>query len=746
MIPWLMKIAGWTAPWVALAFIVTGAVLMLGRRAGYWSPEALVGAELLLLSLQASSFVSNHEQADWSMALDGRDGGLIGWALGNLFVTALGQWVAVAFLGLLTLLGLVLLLCYTPLRYLLQILVYFFPGWQTAWNRFVQFWDSILPRPIVDDGPETWEVMEEAYDLDSDSHARHDLIDLPKSQFETQQKMDTRRTVDIPASVKLDHDESDNLVINASPRYKQRRNSEEERSPNESTSAKSKKSDNKKPKTDSPNSESKADTKKSPKPRPLRKKSDLPALDLLSSDSDSAGSIDVDWMKTMIEETLEDFNVPVKVVHVESGPTVTQFGVEPQFIERAGKKRKIRVNSIVNLADDLALALAAPSVRIEAPVPGRPYVGLEIPNTEKATVSMHGIVASKVMQKSDGALKLPLGRDTTGEPVLLDLARAPHLLIAGATGAGKSVCINTIVTGLLMQHGPESLNFIMVDPKTVELPGYNGIPHLLGRVITDMDQVMGALTWLLLEMDNRYQMFRELGVRHLEDYNSVVRQKKKQEKNKDEKHKPLPYIVLIIDELADLMMTSAEDIESQLCRLAQKARATGIHLIIATQRPSTDVVTIDSRVILDSPGAERLLGRGDMLMMRSDAAKLFRIQGCYVQDEEIEQIVGFWQQDESSKPKTRPTVAPWNSMLDRMDDQDEMIQDAMDLIRGKKTCSASMLQKALGISYPQASQLMEQLEKRKAVGPDQGSGRGRKVLIKQEEPQEVEEELQGELE
>ena len=349
---------------------------------------------------------------------------------------------------------------------------------------------------------------------------------------------------------------------------------------------------------------------------------------------------------------------PSRVVHVESGPTVTQFGVEPQYLEKSGQRRKVRVNRIANLADDLALALAAKSVRIEAPVPGRPYVGIEVPNSVKSLVSLRGILESSATKKADGPLMMGLGRDTSGSPVAMDLTKAPHLLIAGATGSGKSVSINAILTSLLMQHGPESLQLVLVDPKMVELPSYNGIPHLIGKVITDMDQVMGALTWLLIQMDDRYRMFREVGARNISAYNEMARKEKKGDLE------PLPYIVLVVDELADLMMTAAEDIERQICRLAQMSRATGIHLILATQRPSTDVVTgvikanfpsriafavtsqIDSRVILDQPGAERLLGQGDMLLMRPDAAKLFRLQGCYVSDEEIDGVVSYWRRHE----------------------------------------------------------------------------------------------------
>ncbi|MEZ4663203.1 MAG: DNA translocase FtsK [Caldilineaceae bacterium] len=492
-------------------------------------------------------------------------------------------------------------------------------------------------------------------------------------------------------------------------------------------------------------------------PKPLRNADQLPPFELLQPDAGVYGATDDREMGQRIEQTLEDFDVPVKVVHVESGPTVTQFGVEPQYVERAGNRRKIRVSRIVSLADDLALALEAPAVRIEAPVPGRPYVGIEVPNRDKLMVGLRGILESKELRKDGGALPIGLGRNTAGAPVVMDLARAPHMLIAGATGAGKSVCINAIITSLLMQHGPESLKFVMVDPKMVELPGYNGIPHLIGKVVTEMDQVMGMLTWLLLQMDDRYRTFKEASVRNIDVYNAKVRKMR----GKDAPQ-PLPYIVLVVDELADLMMTAADDVETQLCRLAQMARATGIHLILATQRPSVDVVTglikanfptriafavtsqTDSRVILDTPGAERLLGRGDMLIMRSDQAKLTRVQGCWVADDEINAIASYWKQrtiDETlaAGGAERPVVPPWFSLMDRLDDEEELILDAIDALRDLESCSTSMLQRRLNIGYPKAARLMEELETRKVVGPDQGGGRGRKVLISSDADEEEDE-------
>jgi S-DNA-T family DNA segregation ATPase FtsK/SpoIIIE len=372
-----------------------------------------------------------------------------------------------------------------------------------------------------------------------------------------------------------------------------------------------------------------------------------------------------------------------------------------------------------------------------------------------------------------GHLLVALGRDTAGAPVVMDMARAPHLLIAGATGAGKSICINAIVTSLLMQHSPETLRLIMVDPKRVELTGYNGIPHLLGPVITDVDQVMGALIWLLLQMDDRYRAFREVGARNIDSYNRLALESARKRGRQSGEARgttrgaapagrallaPLPYIVLIIDEMADLMMTAEGNIEREVCRLAQMARATGIHLILATQRPSIDVVTgtikanfptriafavssqIDSRVILDAVGAERLLGRGDMLLMRPDAAKLFRCQGCFVADDEIRRVTDFWK----ATPEMMPATAPWQGLGGKVDKEDELVQEAIDVLRGMRTCSASLLQRRLGLGHPKAARLIDRLEEMGVVGPDLGGGKGREVLLNEEREQEMEAVAQGE--
>jgi S-DNA-T family DNA segregation ATPase FtsK/SpoIIIE len=697
-LPWLTGMVGWTAPLFAMTLMVAGAVLMLGERAGYWSAEALIGAELLLLALLMGSFVWNNAAPNWAPQIDGANGGLVGVTLGSLLLAGVGRSVALFVVALMAVGGLYLLVRYTPL------LLLYYPHWRkwaalpaqlAEWRRGLAAGSRGRPPVETPIRPPVGNFVP----------ANGPLVAAEESSAPP--KKSTRsRGRDATAQPKFD---GQPLGESPQPAAKHRR-----------------------AKVDA--------TQLSPVPTT----SPLPPVDLLGADHGLDVRVDVQALQQLIEETLTDFNVPVRTVHVESGPTVTQFGVEPLYLERAGQRRKVRVSRIVSLADDLALALAVPAVRIEAPVPGRPYVGIEVPNPEKRMVGIRDILESKAMQQG-GALTVPLGRNTAGAPVVMDLAKAPHMLIAGATGAGKSACINALINGLLMQHGPQRLRFVMVDPKMVELTGYNGIPHLLGNVITDMEQVMGALTWLLLQMDDRYRLFNQAGVRNLDSYNAQVLKGKKS----DEARQPLPYIVLIIDELADLMMTAAEDVERQICRLAQMARATGIHLILATQRPSVDVVTglikanfptriafavtsqTDSRVILDTPGAERLLGRGDMLLMRPDVAKLLRIQGCFVADDEINGVVNFWKQQ--TPPDQPVTPPPWSTLMAQLDDEDELLQQAIDALRGLDQVHTSQLQRKLRIGYQKAAQLISKLEARNIVGPDRGAGQGREVLSQEDE-------------
>ncbi len=438
----------------------------------------------------------------------------------------------------------------------------------------------------------------------------------------------------------------------------------------------------------------------------------LPPITLLEvSKPQDVSEADARLRARIIEETLSTFGVAAHVREINPGPTVTQFALEPG----TGTK----VSRITSLQNDLALALAAPSIRMEAPVPGQSRVGLEIPNGKAATVRLRDVMDSAAYHNSKGKLKLALGRDVTGRAVVGDLAKMPHLLIAGATGAGKSVCLNSIIAGFLFQHTPDELRFLMVDPKMVELKTFDGVPHLVWPVVTDVSKVVGVLKYAVGEMERRYKELSKLGLRNLEGYNR---------KRAAEGEPKLPHMVVIIDELADLMMAAPEEVEASICRLAQMARAVGIHLILATQRPSVDVLTglikanfpsriafavssgIDSRVILDTPGAERLLGRGDMLFQGPESAKPLRVQGTFVSDDEIESVVEHWKRLRPAEYD--PEVG---RLLEREDErsanpkEDPLYAQALEMAGTHARLSTSLLQRRLRIGYNRAARLMDAL-------------------------------------
>jgi len=433
-----------------------------------------------------------------------------------------------------------------------------------------------------------------------------------------------------------------------------------------------------------------------------------------------------------IEETLASFKVEARVREINPGPAVTQYTLEP------GPGTKVR--RITELQNDLALALAAPSIRIEAPVPGLARVGLEIPNAKVATVGLRETLDSERYVSGSLKLPIPLGRDVNGHAVVHDLTKMPHLLIAGATGSGKSVCLTSIICTFLLEKTPDDLKMLMIDPKMVELTGYNGVPHLQCPVVTEMDKVVGALRLVLQEMERRYTLFSRLGVRNIDGYRMRMEEEPGSER--------IPYLVVIIDELADLMMTAPDDVEMVLCRLAQMGRAAGIHLIIATQRPSVDVLTglikanvparvafavtslTDSRVVLDLPGAERLLGRGDMLFLPADAAKPLRIQGAFIEDKDVHYIVRHWH-GVAPVPQYADEWLnlPTSGVVSEVDDDgdDPMLEQAKQVVKSQGTASASMLQRRLRIGYNRAARLIEQMEEEGFIGPADGI-RGRPVL------------------
>jgi len=479
--------------------------------------------------------------------------------------------------------------------------------------------------------------------------------------------------------------------------------------------------------------------------KPPKRDERLPELDLLLNEQTSKpDERNINLTAGLIEKTLAEFGIPARVIGFQVGPTVTQFAVEPGFVEKVSgeeeiKRQKVRVAQIAALSRDLALALSAPSLRIEAPVPGRPYIGIEVPNTRSSVVRLRPILETEAFYKFGSPLTIALGRDVSGQAVVADLASMPHLLIAGTTGSGKSVSIAALTTCLVMNNTPEVMRIVMIDHKMVELVRFNGLPHLYGKVETNLERILGVLRWTVSEMDRRYKLLEVSRSRNIDTYNRKMRKKRDSE--------PLPHIVVMIDELADLMMSAPEQTEPALVRLAQMARATGIHMVVATQRPSTDVVTglikanfparisfavassIDSRVILDFTGAESLLGRGDMLFLPPEAGSPIRAQGVMVTDQEIERLITYWQENYAAQDEQAP---PWDQLLEQdaiLAQKDQLIEKAIAIVQETQRASASMLQRRLRIGYPRAARLIDELEDLGIVGPSQGGGREREVLI-----------------
>ena len=454
-----------------------------------------------------------------------------------------------------------------------------------------------------------------------------------------------------------------------------------------------------------------------------------------------------DDRKQVIEETLASFGAPGRVIEINRGPTITQFGVEPSYTETRSGRTRVRVGKIAALADDLALALSARTIRIQAPVPGKGYIGIEVPNDELSLVALRDVIESSAFTRLKSPLRFALGQNVAGNAMAADLSAMPHLLIAGATGSGKSVCVNSLICCLLTQNTPDDLRLVMIDPKRVELTGYNGVPHLLAPVVVELEKVVAALQWIMREMDMRYRKLAESGSRNILEYNN---QQAAQNGTK------LPHLVVIIDELADLMMLAPDETERSITRLAQLARATGIHMVIATQRPSVNVVTglikanfparvafavasgVDSRVILDQPGAERLLGRGDMLFQAPDAPAPIRLQGAFVSDNEIYRLVNYWK-GFAGVAQLAPTAAggivdatPSSLPLKQMtfweegqtdEPDDPLYKEAVDLVRRQGRASISMLQRRLRIGYTRSARLIEEMEERGVVGePDPNTG------------------------
>ncbi|WP_142392794.1 FtsK/SpoIIIE family DNA translocase [Bacillus sp. LLTC93] len=472
---------------------------------------------------------------------------------------------------------------------------------------------------------------------------------------------------------------------------------------------------------------------------------ELPSLDILAEPQHSGQQTDkknIYENARKLEKTFQSFGVKAKVTQVHLGPAVTKYEVYPDV--------GVKVSKIVNLSDDLALALAAKDIRIEAPIPGKSAIGIEVPNAEIAMVSLKEVLESKQNDRPNAKLLIGLGRNISGEAVLAEMNKMPHLLVAGSTGSGKSVCINGIITSILMRAKPHEVKMMMIDPKMVELNVYNGIPHLLAPVVTDPKKASQALKKVVSEMERRYELFSHTGTRNIEGYNDYI---KRMNQSEEAKQPELPYIVVIVDELADLMMVASSDVEDSITRLSQMARAAGIHLIIATQRPSVDVITgvikanipsriafsvssqTDSRTILDMGGAEKLLGRGDMLFLPVGANKPVRVQGAFLSDEEVEHVVDhvITQQKAQYQEEMIPSEEPQDQLASVDDD---LYDEAVELIIGMQTASVSMLQRRFRIGYTRAARLIDAMEERGVVGPYEGS-KPREVLLSKEQYDEL---------
>jgi S-DNA-T family DNA segregation ATPase FtsK/SpoIIIE len=491
------------------------------------------------------------------------------------------------------------------------------------------------------------------------------------------------------------------------------------------------------------NHEATAEVAVTPKPvRKIQKPYRLPGLNLLDKPAggSKAGS-PVDYMSIArkLEATLESFGVRAKVLDVARGPAVTRYELQPDV--------GVKVSRIVSLTDDIALALAAKDIRMEAPIPGKAAIGIEVPNNEVSIVTLREVLETQPFQESQAKLTIAFGRDISGQPIVGNLARMPHLLVAGATGSGKSVCINGIITSLLYKAKPDEVKFLMIDPKMVELNVYNGIPHLLAPVVTDPKRASLALKKIVVEMEKRYEKFSKSATRNIESYNALML-------SGDNPDAVLPYIVVIVDELADLMMVAAGDVEDAICRLAQMARASGIHLIIATQRPSVDVITgvikanipsriafgvssqVDSRTILDMVGAEKLLGRGDMLFLPMGASKPIRVQGAFLSDGEVEAVVSY-ARGQAEAEYIEDLVPEIDDSASDMDDEklDELFDQAVHIVLEAKQASVSLLQRRMRIGYTRAARLIDSMEAKGVVGPYEGS-KPREVLMTMEQYQQ----------
>ena len=720
------------------------AVALFGFGVLLWLPKlgirlrftalGLLALEIAFLAALAILHLSNSDIELRALARAGQGGGLIGWGLSYPFFLIIGRSASLVLFVIIVALATVVILglkrCHIVetldrLALFLQTL-----GAQSAQPRQRQQQEESLQlyAQLASTGPYRAQFM----------HIRPDPAKLDEAALQDRQSSIPASTEPVQQSGERDAPaDSERLTIGDEPELETQTSNG-----NVATSDADESRDSITP------LESPVATREGVDESVARERYKLPSLELLESAALVMPNEDeVRQNVKLIENTLLEFDIEIKIVDVEVGPTVTRYLLQPH---RPDGSERIRMSKIASYSRDLSLALAAKRLRMETPVPGTNYMGIEAPNKQMSAVTMRNVMESENYCRqragSQSPLLIPLGRDVAGNPVVTDLAQMPHLLIAGATGSGKSVCMAAIATSLLMQNPPSRLRMIMLDPKMVELSRFNGIPHLLGPVEIDHDRIIGVLRWCTREMDRRYKVLEKHSVRHIDAYNARLPQ--------NPETRPLPHLVLMIDEIGDLMASNPVETESSIARLAQMARAVGMHMVVATQRPSVDVITglikanfpsriafsvassADSRVILDKTGAENLLGKGDMLFLAADAAAPRRVQGCFVSEENVRAVVEHWQSQAKNASELDSTPAeldaPWERGLERrklLADTDPMLEKVIELVAGSHEISASLIQRRLGLGYPRAARIMDLLEELGVVGEVIPGGRSRKVVI-----------------
>lgn len=629
-VPMLTIVTGWLGPLVGAACIGSGILLLYDDRLPNWRLQAMIGVMLMLVAQMAGTFIWQQPGVDWTFTLDGGNGGAIGRAFGNMLMERVGRPAAGMIVWATSLLGLYLFVRHSPLMSV--------PIWIMARLMHVLRIGEVpaaqidpIAVPAAPDPP--------VQEVEESGHAEMDPAPVPASALPGPAAAETG-PLTVPAQAGLP---AADRKRGGSGREQAEQILEEQH-----TAA-----------------EVEADAER---------QCVLPSLDLLSRALNPALEVAVQQYANRIENLYSDYGQPVEVISIDSGPAVTRFGVKPLQVRRGDGYRPVRVKDVLALREDMKMGLEAESLRFQAPVPGRNFIGIEVPNQQRLVVALRDVLESPSFEGSTQGLHIAMGQDTSGAEVVTDLVAAPHMLVCGATGTGKSTFMNALLVSLLMHHGPDTLNLMLVDPKQIELTQFNGLPHLIGKVATSPAEVPTMLLWLIMEMESRYAEFRRVAARDIAAYNRLARSRRSVE--------ALPYIVLVIDELADLMLIGDDTIEQRICRLAQKSRATGIHIVLATQRPSVDVVTgsikanfparvafavsssTDSRVVLDGPGAETLMGKGDMIFQNQGRSRQQRVQGSWVDEDDLKKVVAYWRdQAHTFAPATR--VEPWRGLLGR---------------------------------------------------------------------------------